>query len=488
MRGSGILLHISSLPNKYGIGTFGSSAYQFVDFLSSSNQKYWQVLPLGPTSYGDSPYQTFSAFAGNPYFIDFDFLKAEGLLEENEYANLSSNIQNKVDFEFQYRERFDVLRKAHERFDKNNYEYNIFKVQNSSWLNDYALFMAIKNTQPEGNWSTWEDKYKFRNEIAINEFSVKHYNDIDFWKFVQFEFFKQWLNLKQYANQKGIKIIGDIPIYVAYDSCDVWSNPFNWHLDENLNPIDVAGCPPDSFAIQGQLWGNPIYDYQKQETEGFSWWIKRIQESFKLYDVVRIDHFRGFESYYSIPYSHTTAEHGVWIKGPGIKLFNKIKDELGDVDIIAEDLGFLTEDVYQLLKESGFPGMKILIFGFDPYVDSEYALHNLTKHSVAYTGTHDNSTSLGWYKSLRDDEKTYVQKYLEFTDDKDVVDRLIRAAFMSVCDTVIIPIQDYLGLDDKARFNIPSTLGGNWTWRMEEGVLTDDLRDYIKELTKIYYR
>lgn len=490
MRSSGILLHISSLPNKYGIGTFGESAYEFVRFLEKAKQKYWQVLPLGPTSYGDSPYQTFSAFAGNPYFIDLDILAEEGLLKKEDYEHLATDDLDYVDFANIYYTRFDVLKIAFKNFDLEDKSFKRF-LRKNKWLDNYALFMAIKNTQPEGNWQGWADEYKYRKKKAISEFKKSHLEDIMFWKFLQYEFFKQWNELKKYANDHGVSIIGDIPIYVAYDSCDVWANPTDWNVDKEFKPIEVAGCPPDNFALEGQLWGNPIYNYAKQEAEGYSWWIQRIEKSLELYDVVRIDHFRGFSGYYSIPATDKNAVNGVWKVGPGISLFNAIKEKLGDVNIIAEDLGFLTEDVHELLKATGYPGMKVLQFGFsidDTEDSNEYAIHNLTKHTVTYTGTHDNPTTKGWFLSLPKEEQEYVLNYLGITEPYLVSDALIREAFKSVSDTVIIPYQDHLWLGDDARFNIPSTLGGNWIWRVRKEAFNDEMAERIAKLTQIYKR
>ena len=490
MRGSGVLLHISSLPNPYGIGTLGKEAYEFIDFLKESGQKYWQVLPIGPTSYGDSPYQTFSAFAGNPYFVDFDKLELEGLLKKEEYQNLKSFDDYKVDYAYQYQNRFKILKLAYERFsiEANPKEFVDFQKANSFWLEDYSLFMAIKDSMPEGGWNTWTEKYKIRDTQALTDFAKYNQNVVEFWKFVQFKFFQQWDDLKKYANEHGIMIIGDMPIYVAYDSSDVWSMPKYWQLDSKLNPAAVAGVPPDNFALTGQLWGNPLYNYDLMEKDGYWWWIKRIEESLKLFDIVRIDHFRGFEAYYSIPFTDKTAEFGTWIKGPGYKLFAKVKEVLGDVNIIAEDLGFLTLEVYDLLAQCEFPGMKILQFGFNIHGDSEYAPHNYTKNSVVYPGTHDNSTLKGWLRSLKEDEYNYVKEYLQINHDDEAIEKAIKECLKSVCDTAIIPMQDYLELGDEARFNIPSTLGGNWVWRMRKDDLTVSLAEKIKKWAKIYRR
>lgn len=488
MRTCGILLHITSLPNKYGIGTVGKCAYDFVDFLKASKQSAWQVLPIGPTSYGDSPYQTFSAFAGNPYFIDFDLLKEEGLLEETDYAFMETSNETEVDYAYQYNNRFDVLKRAYDRFDKENKEYKKFKKANKDWLEDYSLFMTLKYLNNGASWWKWEKPLKLHKKSALTKIKQEYQDNIEFWSFLQYKFFEQWMNLKKYANENGIKIIGDIPIYVAHDSSDVWANPKNWQMDENGEPVNVAGCPPDAFSETGQLWGNPIYNYELMEQEGFTWWIKRVQKSFELYDTVRIDHFRGFESYYSIKYGSENAVNGEWVKGPGIKLFNAIKEKLGEVDIIAEDLGFITEDVYELLRKTGYPGMKILQFGFDSKSDSEYLPHNYVKNCVAYPGSHDNMTVLSWFRGLSEDDKWFVRNYLDMRDDYFICDKVIRACLSSVADTVIIQMQDYIGLGDEGRMNTPSTLGGNWTWRLPKHYLNDSQAGYLAFLATTYRR
>jgi len=477
MRGSGLLLHISSLPNPYGIGTLGKEAYQFVDFLKKAGQKYWQVLPLGPTSYGDSPYQTFSAFAGNPYFIDLDQLCKEKLLKKSEYQILKTDPSASIDFSFQYQHRFVILKLAFERFLKasNHDQFNQFISDNQMWLADYALFMAIKEHMPEGNWHLWDYELKIRDPKALKRFQKDNARDIQFWMFLQYKFFEQWHALKNYANEKGIKIIGDMPIYVAYDSSDVWANPKYWQLDQELNPLSVAGVPPDHFAITGQLWGNPLYNYDLMEKDGFKWWIERIRESLKLFDVVRIDHFRGFEAYYSVPFTDKTAENGHWVKGPGMKLFSKVKEILGEVQIIAEDLGFLTAEVYQLLHDCGYPGMKILQFGFDARSDSEYAPHNYVKNAVVYTGTHDNLPIEAWIDSLNPKDYQYFMDYLHLNDRKKAGFTAILECLKSVCEIAIIPMQDYLALKGEARMNRPSFLGGNWIWRVQKAAMNEQL-------------
>ena len=368
MRKSGILMHISSLPSDYGIGTMGKEAYKFVDFLKSAKQKCWQILPIDPTSYGDSPYQSFSTNAGNPYFIDMDILREEGLLKKSDYSKLDWGKDRKnVDYETIYENRFKVLKIAFEEFKKGDLsEFYDFLQKNERWISNYALFMSIKNENDGKSWLEWEDGLRKRDSHSLWEFKSSHEDDVMFWEFVQFKFFEQWNKLKKYANDNGVSIIGDIPIYVALDSAEVWVYPDLFELDENLVPKAVAGCPPDAFSPTGQLWGNPLYNWDRHREYGFNWWIDRIKSATSLYDVVRIDHFRGFEGYYSIPYGDKTAENGQWLKGPGIELFNAVKNELGDLPIIAEDLGFLTEDVHKLLRDSGFPGMKVLEFAFDP--------------------------------------------------------------------------------------------------------------------------
>lgn len=492
MRESGILLHITSLPSPYGIGTLGKEAFEFVDFLKESGQKYWQVLPIGPTSYGDSPYQSFSAFGGNPYFIDLDILIDEGILLKEE-CELFKSDDFEVDYGFLYNTRFDLFKKAYQRFitNYNQYEFENFKNEKSFWLDDYALFMAIKKKMNDQDFLTWEDSYKKKDKEVLENFKKENHLEIDYWKFIQFIFFKQWRDLKEYANNNGIKIIGDMPIYVALDSCDVWSEPKNWLLDEELRPKEVSGVPPDYFSKTGQLWGNPIYDYDFIKKNGYSWWIKRIDEAFKLFDVLRIDHFRGFEAFYSIPSNETTAMNGKWIKGPGIELFNVIKEKLGDKDIIAEDLGLLTEEVYELLKMSGFPGMKVLQFGFNPFEDSEHLPHNYQKHLVAYTGTHDNMTLKEWLETIGESEFNYVCDYLGIgyeSDIDEIVDKLISLLLSSVAQKVIIPLSDYLHLGKEGRMNTPSVLGKNWVFRIKKSDLKSELSKKIRKLVNTYRR
>ncbi len=481
-------MHISSLPSPYGIGTLGGEAYKFVDFLQKSGQSYWQVLPVCPTSYGDSPYQSSSAFAGNPYFIDLDILREEGLLKQNEIDNyFFGDNKEAVDFKRMFENRYPILRSAYMRFEKNA-DYERFVSENDFWLDDYALFMALKENDHFRCWLYWDEETRFLSagrEIAIRE---KFARNIGFYKFVQYQFYKQWFNLKEYANSKGIKIIGDMPIYVALDSAEVWRTPEYFELDENKMPKRVAGCPPDSFSADGQLWGNPLYNWQKMEAEGYSWWIKRIEMSFKLYDRVRIDHFRGFESYYAIDFGKEDAREGVWEKGPGMKLFNAVREKLGDVDIIAEDLGFLTEDVHRLLKDSGYPGMRVLEFAFCPNEDSIYLPHNMDWNTVAYTGTHDNDTFVGYYTKTKGEEREFLNNYLGVKRKTEAVVSAIRMLMASKAETVIIPMQDYLSKDSKARMNIPSTVGGNWLWRILPDEISDEIAEKIFIITKTFRR
>lgn len=483
VRESGILLPIFSLPNKYGIGSFGKSAYDYVDFLNKSNIKYWQVLPLGPTSYGDSPYQSFSSYAGNPYFIDLEILVKDGLLNEFDIQN-SFDDSNKINYERLYLTRFDVLKKAYANF--NHDEMNDFVNNNSYWLNDYALFMTIKDSFNGKSFLEWDDNYKFKNNEVINNFIKDNNYNIDFYKFIQFEFYKQYFNLKEYANKNNVQIIGDMPIYVAIDSCDVWSNKEEFLLDEHFNPTVVGGVPPDYFAVKGQLWGNPLYNYDYMKNNDYKWWVNRFRFNSTLFDVIRIDHFRGFESFYAIPYGSSDAVNGKWIKGPGIDLFKTCESKLGKLNIIAENLGLITEEVKDLIKETTYPGMNVLEFGFDP--NSDNAIYNLEYNNVVYTGTHDNEPVVSWYQKLSDSDKEYVNEVLFENNPYEICNAMIRACLASVCKCAIIPMWDYLQKDSSARINTPSILGNNWSYRIEYGDMNDDLASYINHLQKIYYR
>jgi len=492
MRQSGILLPISALPSKYGIGCFSKEAYDFVDTLVESGQSLWQILPLGPTGYGDSPYQSFSTFAGNPYYIDLETLISEKLLtkEECEAVCFGEN-EEKIDYEKIYLARFDILKiaykRAKERGELGTIEYQNFCWKQSHWIHDYSLYMALKDRFDGKSLEEWEEEIRLRKPEKMAYYREELAEEIAFYQYVQYLFLKQWKALKLYANKKGIKIIGDIPIYVAFDSADTWANPELFQLDENNLPKAVAGCPPDGFSADGQLWGNPLYDWEYHKLKGFEWWLERIRQCLELYDIIRIDHFRGFDEYYSIPYKDTTAINGVWKKGPGMSLFRTIQERLGELPIIAEDLGFLTESVKQLLKDSGYPGMKVLQFAFDSREESDYLPHNYERNCVVYTGTHDNDTIKGWYEVMSKEDKELALDYLNnrLTSGEDIHWDYIGLAMRSVADTCIIPAQDYLGLGTDARINIPSTVGNNWVWRMKKDAFDKKLITKIRRLTEI---
>lgn len=480
---------IFSLAGKYGIGTLGKKAYEFVDFLKKSGQSYWQILPLNPTNYGDSPYQSFSSFAGNPYFIDLEFLEKEGLLKKGEAEGFDfGNNPEKIDYEKLYKNREKVLRLAFSRFEKDK-DYESFINENEYWLKSFSLFTALKSRHNGKSWINFEKSFKFRFKKEIEAFEKANKEEIDFCCFVQYKFFKQWFALKLYANQNGIKIIGDIPIYVAFDSADVWTNPKLFMLDDDLKPTLVAGCPPDVFSKDGQLWGNPLYRWDLMKKDGYLWWKTRLNHTLKLYDTVRIDHFRGFESFYAIPFGDKNAKNGHWVKGPDIHFFNELKKTFGkNMPIIAEDLGFLTDEVELMLKNTGFPGMKVLQFGFDDGVKSNYLPHNHTKNCVVYTGTHDNNTILGWAKNIDEEKLSFTKRYLHLDQNEGLNWAMMRLALMSVADTVILTMPDILGLDEKGRINTPSTLGDNWKWRITEGCINDWLAGIVYENTALYDR
>lgn len=489
-RASGVLLPIFSLPSKYGIGCFSKEAYQFIDRLKAAGQSYWQILPLGPTGYGDSPYQSFSTFAGNPYFIDLETLTGEGLLTAQECEYRCERIrEDKIDYEKIYKIRFQILEKAFSRFGEND-EYRAFVSENQFWLEDYSLYMAIKDRNGGVSWNEWEEPLKNKESQAIENAKAELSRQIAFYKFQQYEFDRQWKRLRSYANENGIEIIGDIPIYVAFDSADTWSAPEMFRFNDALEPIDVAGCPPDGFSQTGQLWGNPLYDWEYHKKTGYDWWIRRIEHCFRLYDVVRIDHFRGFDEYYAVPYGEKTAVHGKWMPGPGIELFRTLEEKIGRKRIIAEDLGFLTPSVIQLLKESGFPGMKVLQFAFDSREDSNYLPHTYTRNCVVYTGTHDNDTTKGWYHTAAGSTRQFAKEYMykPRLDEDTLAGDFIAMAMGSAADLCIVPMQDYLGLGSDARINTPSTLGGNWEWRMKPGEPDEGTVREMERMTKIYGR
>ena len=490
MRNCGVLLPVSSLPSKYGIGGFSKEAYDFVDFLAKAGQTYWQILPLGPTGYGDSPYQSFSTFAGNPYYISLEKLIEEGLLTAKECeAEDSYDSENYVNYEKIYFTRFKLLKKAFDRADINeDNSYQRFVKENEAWLKDYASYMAIKDSLGGISWIEWDEDIRLRKPEAMARYQKELAEEISFYCFQQYLFAKQWKELKAYANKKNVKIIGDIPIYVAFDSADTWANPELFQLDEKNIPIAVAGCPPDAFSATGQLWGNPLYRWDYHEETGFAWWIRRMEYCFRLYDMVRIDHFRGFDEYWAIPYGDETAEFGEWKKGPGYALFAEMKKQLGNRPVIAEDLGFLTPSVLKLVKKTGYPGMKILQFAFDSREESDYLPHNYTNNSVVYTGTHDNDTVNGWIPAMNRKDLAFAKKYAGVRSTKDLCPALIKMALASVSDTAIIPLQDYLELGSEARINTPSTLGNNWHWRVTAAVMTDELAKKMHEWARIFGR
>ncbi len=489
MRTCGILMPIFSLSSKYGIGTLGKEAFRFVDFLEKAGQTYWQILPLNPTNYGDSPYQSFSSFAGNPYFIDIEELINEGLLKRQEADSFDFGDNNeRVNYGKLYENRLELLRLSFNRF-KTNSDYIQFTNDNSFWLEDYALFMALKNVHGDAAWETWEDALKEREPFAISLAKDQLSDNINFYKYLQFKFNEQWKSLKSYANKKGISIIGDIPIYVAFDSADVWSNPKQFLLNEMLEPTVVAGCPPDAFSDEGQLWGNPIYDWEFMKNDNYGWWKNYLGNALNRYDIVRIDHFRAFEAYYTIPFGDENAKNGKWVKGPNMDLFNSLKKEFGgNLPIIAENLGFLTEEVHKMLENTGFPGMKVLQFAFSPELDSDYLPHNLDENCVVYTGTHDNDTILGWLKSANSLEVETAKQYLNYFNDNGFNWAMMKSALMSVADTCILMMQDIVGLGSEARINSPSSVGENWQWRIKGECINDWLAEIVYENTKLYAR
>ena len=490
-RSSGVLMHITSLPGQFGIGTFGKSAYDFVDFLEETKQTYWQILPLTTTSYGDSPYQSFSAVAGNLNLIDFSLLKEDGLLEESDYANVNFGVNpEKVDYALLFEARRPILEKAVANTSKNSEvlaEIEKFEAENSNWLADYAEYMAIKESFGYKSFIHWDEDIKKGEETAREKYRTELQDSIRYYTVTQYFFFKQWLALKEYANEKGIKIIGDMPIYVSADSVEMWTMPELFKVDANNEPLYVAGCPADDFSPTGQLWGNPIYDWEKHKEQGFSWWIYRVQESFKIYDVLRIDHFKGFSDFWQIDKDAENAVNGTWEAGPGIELFQKIKEQLGDLPIVAENLGFIDAKAEKLLDDSGYPGMKILQFAF-PGEDNLDRPHHYTQNSVAYTGTHDNDVVNGWYEKLSESEKELVSEYLNRRDDETITEAMIRGIYSSVSDYAIVTMQDLLDKDATSRMNVPSTVGGNWEWRMLAEDLTEERKEFLRNITVRYSR
>ncbi len=490
MRRAGILLPLFSLPSPYGIGTMGQSARDFIDFLVKAGQSCWQVLPVGPTSFGDSPYQSFSSFAGNPYFIDLDDLAAEGLLSPEEYKTLDWGDPRTVDYALLYQNRYPVLRKACQRLLENPpSDYEAFLAGNSFWLDNYALFMALKGSHGGQAWTQWEPELQRRDPDAMAKAEQKLADEIAFWQAVQYLFYHQWDSLKALANENGISIIGDLPIYVALDSADVWANPQLFQLDEHLVPTEVAGCPPDAFTADGQLWGNPLFNWERMAEDGYDWWMRRIDFQFRICDTLRIDHFRGFDEYYAIPYGDTTARNGRWKQGPGKDFFRILNEKLGPRSIIAEDLGYLTDSVRDLLAYTGYPGMKILQFGFDSREpDSSYLPHCSPVNCVMYAGTHDNEPVAAWLDSITEEDRAYAAAYMRLTEAEGYCKGVARTIWSNTADLTILQIQDILGLGAKSRINTPSTIGCNWKWRLLPGQCSDALARELHRDMALYSR
>lgn len=492
MRKNGVLMHISSLPSDYGIGTLGKAAKDFVDDLKATGQSVWQILPVCPTGYGDSPYASYSTFAGNPYFIDLDLLAEDGLLHPEEYRSVDwGSEEDRVDYGKIYNERFKVLDKAVERFLKNpTQDYAAFCEKNQDWLEDYALFMALKEANQGKPWLEWDEEHRQYDNLKANHWKEDRQDRVEYYRVLQYLFFRQWKDLRKYANEKGIEIVGDLPIYVSLDSVDAWSHPELFALDEDGKPTMVAGCPPDGFSADGQLWGNPLYNWEYHQKTDYAWWINRIHHLTQMYNILRIDHFRGFDSYYAIPADAKTAKEGQWLKGPGIELFEAMERKIGPQKIIAEDLGFLTPSVRKLLKDTGYPGMKILEFGFDSRDGSgaEYLPYNYPQNSYAYAGTHDNDTIQGWFKAIDEQDAQYARNYMQAHNPETYNWDMMREVVASPSDTAIVQMQDLLNLDSSARMNTPGKPFGNWTWRMKKNAFTQDMKDGLLYLTRLYGR
>ena len=488
MRKSGILMHITSLPGQYGIGCMGKEAFAFIDFLQEAGQQCWQILPLTPTGYGDSPYQSCSAFAGNPYLIDFSLLIEQGLLTREQLSAFSwGETQTRVDFFAQYQNKLSALRLAFRVF--RDWEgLDGFCLQNSSWLSDYALYMALKAENDGKPWYDWPEAEKRRKPEALYQARTRLKEEIRFYCFVQYLFFTQWEKVRDYAYQKGISVIGDIPIYVPLDSCDVWAEPGLFQLDDDLKPTKVAGVPPDAFSADGQLWGNPLYRWDRLKKDHYRWWIRRLKHGAKLYDIVRLDHFRGFEAYWAVPYGAETAQSGAWEKGPGMDFFRKVQEKLPQLQLIAEDLGFLTEEVFALRDQTGLPGMRVLQFAFDSREPSLYLPHTYIENTVCYTGTHDNMTLCQYLQESDPEVLAYAAEYMGLNVAEGFAQGVIRTALSSVSKLCMMQMQDYLGLGAEARMNFPGTTGNNWQWRAEQGSFTKKLAAEIYRLTKLYGR
>ena len=490
MRSSGILMHISSLPSPYGIGTMGKAARQFADFLHRAGQHYWQLLPIGQTGFGNSPYQTCSTCAGNPYFIDLDLLIEDGLLLASEVQAIDwESHSERVDYDFQSSVRWDLLYRAFRRgADRYEREISGFRRENP-WVEEYALFMAVRRSRGSESWELWPEELRKRKKGVKESYATVLAEDMNFYIFLQFLFYRQWNELRDYIHSLGIEIIGDLPIYVPYDSCDVWANPELFQLDEQGRPTAVAGCPPDYFSEDGQLWGNPLYDWEKMRQDGYQWWMERLRNAAKLFDVIRIDHFRGLESYWAVPFGEETARNGKWVKGPDHDLIAAIGRNFPKLRLIAEDLGLLTPEVVQLQRDSGYPGMKVLEFAFVPDEPSSYLPHRYERNCICYSGTHDNETLRQWLEALDDRTAAYVMEYLGAKTREDCLWGILRAGMASVADTFVAQMQDYLELGAEARMNEPGTVGAeNWSWRVEESMLTNELADRIARMTKLYER
>ena len=490
-RSCGILMPISSLPSPHGIGTLGAEARKLVDFLADAGQSWWQILPVGPTSYGDSPYQSFSAYAGNPYFVDLDLLCEDGLLTPAEVNSVNWGTDPaKVDYSAIYNGRFPLLHLAMERgWERDADKVAAFSEENASWLPDYALFMAVKRHFGMQSWTEWPDEdIRLRRPEAVARYQEELADDIRLFTYIQYLFFRQWEDLRSYAHEKGIGIIGDLPIYVAMDSADVWADPRAFQLDERNVPAEVAGVPPDYFTADGQLWGNPLYDWDAMKADGYTWWIRRIAGASRLYDILRIDHFRGLESYWAVPYGETTAKIGRWVKGPGMDLIGVLTEKFPNIQFIAEDLGYLTPEVRQLLEDSGLPGMKVLEFAFDSREAANYLPHTYPRHCVCYAGTHDNATLMGWKDEAAPADIAMARQYLGLNDEEGFHWGVLRGGQSSVADLFVAQMQDYLGLGSEARMNTPGILGGNWQWRMLSGQITDALTARIAGMARLYGR
>ena len=479
---------IFSLPSKYGIGTMGKEAYKFVDFLVDTKQTYWQVLPIMETSFGNSPYSAVSSFAGNPFFIDLEMLISEGLISEKDLDNLDfGNDDSRVNYSKIFENRFKVLKVACDNFRKKHFiEFLIFKIKNKFFLDEYALFHTIKDMHNGVSFDNWDEKYKLHSEAAIADVRKEHKNEIEFYKATQCLFYRQWFKLKKYANANGIKIIGDIPIYSFYDSSEVWAMPENFYLDKDRKPIEVAGCPPDGYSETGQLWGNPLYRYDFIKNNKFKYFVDKFSHIKNIYDIIRIDHFRGFDSFYAIPYGSTDAKNGHWVNAPGKELFDTIKQKIDSLDIIAEDLGFLTDSVRELLKYTGFPSMKVLEFAFDSRnrENDEYSPHSYTENSCAYIGTHDNDTFVGWLNSINENDRAYANEYLALKGDGSDHYRALTVLYESKSNIAIATMQDLLGIGTEGRINVPSTVSDmNWSYRFREDMFDDSVKEFFKGLT-----